>query len=147
MIKTLRAAGLLLVIASTTASAHQGVQDPTVKTRMEAMGDIGKNTKILGTMAKEEAAFDRDAARSAARVIADHAARISELFLDPATDPKSEALPVIWQSYDDFTAQADALELAASEASQKINALEDLRPALAAIGKACTSCHQTYRQK
>jgi len=73
------------------------------------MGEIGRNTKILGSMAKGETAFDGDAARSGADLIASNAARISELFQDPPTDQKSETLPVIWQSYSDFTIKAKAL--------------------------------------
>jgi len=147
MKRTLQASGLVLVVAATTALAHSGVQNPTVKARMDAMSSIGKNTKVLGTMAKGEVAFDAETARSAAEKIATHAAGISKLFEDSATDPKSEALPAIWDSYGEFSTKADALELAATEAAINITQAIDLRPALMAIGGACKSCHQTYRKK
>jgi len=146
MARPAQALGLILIVAASTALAHSEVKNPAVKARMDAMSTIGKNTKVLGTMAKGEVAFDADAARDAAGAIAHHAARISDLFEVSAADPKSEALPVIWQSYGDFAAKAEALEVAASTASQDITVPGDLRPALAAIGGACKSCHQTYRK-
>ena len=146
MKRATQALGLFLVAAATASLAHQDVQNPTVMARMDAMGTIGKNTKVLGVMAKGEVAFDANAARTAAGAIAKHAAQIPELFQDTASDPKSEALPVIWQSYSDFTAKADALEVAASVAAKDIATPGDLGPALAAIGSACKSCHQTYRK-
>lgn len=140
------AAGLLLTIAAAAALAHPGVQDPTVKAWMHSMSSIGDNTKVLGTMAKGEIAFDADAARNAARAIASDAAQISALFANPASDPKSEALPVIWETYSDFLAKAVSLELAASTAARDIATPADLRPALAAIGASCKGCHQIYRK-
>lgn len=137
----------MLVMAATAALAHSGVKDPTVKAWMAAMSTIGKNTKVLGSMAKGEVAFDAEAARQAAAVIAGHASQISVLFKDQASDPKSEALPVIWQSYSDFLVKADALETAATAAASSIQAQGDLGPALGAVGGACKGCHQTYRLK
>ncbi|MFT7596752.1 MAG: cytochrome c556 [Paracoccaceae bacterium] len=93
--KTLPVSGLFLIIAATAALAYQGVQNPTVKARMDAMSAIGKNTKVLGAIAKGQVAFDATTAKAAAGAIADHAAQISALFQEPATDPKSEAQPVI----------------------------------------------------
>jgi len=147
MKKTLRVAGLIIVGATTAALAHSGVQNPTVKARMAAMGEIGKSTKVLGSMAKGEATFDAESARKAASAIAGHAGQISVLFKEQANDPKSEALPVIWQSYSDFLVKADALEVAANAAVTSIQAEGDLRPALGAIGGACKGCHETYRLK
>ena len=134
-------------MASTSALAHSGVMNPVVKARMGAMGTIADNTKVLGSMAKGEVAFDAPTARQAAGAIAEQAARISMLFQEPATDPKSEALPAIWQSYDSFESKAADLEKAAALAAANIEAETDLRPALTAIGGACKSCHQIYRIK
>ena len=142
----IRKLGFLFCFVAGAALAHSGVQNPTVKTRMDAMSVIGKNTKVLGTMAKGEVAFDAPTAQAAAAAIASHAAQIADVFRDPATDPKSEALPAIWQSYDDFSAKADELERAASDAAQGLATPGDLAPALAAIGGTCKSCHQTYRK-
>lgn len=145
MFRTIQATGLLVVVATTAALAHSGVQNPAVKARMDGMSAIGKNTKVLGSMAKGEVAFDAQSAREAANLIAHHAAQIPDLFEQQASDPKSEALPTIWQSYTDFLVKADALEVAASAAASGISTESDLRPALAAIGGSCKSCHKIYR--
>ena len=102
------------VIAATAATAHEGVKDPAVMARMHAMSEIGDATKVLGQMAKGAAPFDATAAQSAADAIAREAARIPALFETRADDPKSEALPAIWERFEDFSALALDLERAAS---------------------------------
>lgn len=133
------------MIAS-AAFAHQGVQNPAVKARMDSMEVIQKNTKLIGTMAKGDRAFDPDLAREAARTIAAQAARMPLLFEVEETDPVSEARPVIWSEFDEFVADAEALEIAASGAAASIETREDLRTALADIGQTCKSCHEAYRE-
>ncbi len=140
-----RAIVLTVLITASAALAHQGVQNSAVIARMEAMKTIGDNTKILGTMAKGELAFDAAKARAAAAEIAVQAGRTPGLFEAPETDPKSEALPVIWENYADFTAKSDAL-VAAAKMAQGIRTPQDLTTALGAIGAACKACHSDYRE-
>ncbi len=140
-----RAIVLTVLFTASAALAHQGVQNPAVMARMEAMKTIGDNTKILGTMAKGELAFDAAKARAAAAEIAVQAGRTPGLFEAPETDPKSEALPVIWENYADFTAKSDAL-VAAAKMAQGIRTPQDLTTALGAIGAACKACHSDYRE-
>ncbi|MCE8519392.1 cytochrome c [Ruegeria pomeroyi] len=138
-----------LVVALFTASAalaHSGVSNPAVKARMHAMMQIADNTKILGAMAKGEAPFDADEARAAAAAIAAHAASVPTLFMAEEHDPKSEALPAIWQDFDTFGQRSEALTLAAAEAAGTIETEADLKPALARIGGTCKSCHQDFRK-
>lgn len=139
-------AAVLALIAS-AALAHQGVKDPAVMARMQGMGEIGKAMKTLGEMAKGEAAFNRKAARSAAKAIRAHAAQTPALFEAPATDPKSEARPKIWKQFDDFTAKSKALEKVAADLSGSIRNPDDLRTGVAALGAACKACHSEYRRK
>ena len=94
-------------------------------------------------MAKGETDFDSDAATKAAAVIAAHSDEVPQLFRDPATDPKSEALPAIWTNFDDFTAKSDALTQAAMAADT--SSLSGLRGSMRDIGRSCTACHRDYR--
>ncbi|MGV6850215.1 MAG: c-type cytochrome [Marinibacterium sp.] len=135
-----------LLIAATAALAHSGVKNPAVKARMAAMSAIGDATKILGQMAKGQTAFDAATARAAAQTIAEHAATTPDLFEAPETDPKSEALPVIWTKYEDFTAKALELHKVAEGLAETIQTPEDLRAGLGQLGGACKSCHSVYRQ-
>lgn len=134
------------LFAASAALAHSGVSNPAVKARMHAMMQIADNTKILGAMAKGEAAFDADEARAAAAAIAAHAASVPTLFMAEEHDPKSEALPAIWQDFDTFGQRSEALTLAAAEAAGTIETEADLKPALARIGGTCKSCHQDFRK-
>lgn len=135
-----------VMVLATAALAHQGVQNATVKARMDGMSTIGANMKTLGGMAKGQVAFDAGQAQAAAKAVAQEAARIPSLFEAQETDPKSEALPVIWAEFDRFTAIAADLEMAATTAAGALTGPEDLGPALQAIGSQCSACHKVYRE-
>ena len=139
-----------LILASltlaTAALALQGVKNPAVKARMDAMGVIGDNTQVLGHMAKGATPFDAARARAAAAAIAHHAATTPALFEAREDDPKSEAMPAIWDNFNDFAIKAMALQTAAESAAHGVATPQDLRAALGEIGAACKSCHQTYRE-
>ena len=137
---------LVALAAGTAALAHQGVTNPAVMTRMHGMSDIADHMKTLGTMAKGETPFDADAARAAAAGISAHAAEIPALFFAPETDAKSEALPVIWDRFDDFARLSTELKTVADGLSRSISGPDDLQPALRALGGSCRDCHRTYRQ-
>ncbi len=140
---------LILVVAlltATTALAHQGVQNRAVLARMNGMSAIAENIKVLGDMAKRKAAFDVEAARVALQRMADHAGEAPALFEAREDDPKSEALPAIWDDFDDFTAKAMELEQIASDAAASLSSAEDLPPLLQKLGANCKSCHSIYRE-
>ncbi len=142
-----RTIGLVtLFMAATAALAHQGVKDPAVKARMVAMGDIAAAAKVLSDMAKGTAPFDMAEAQNAARRIAAEAERVPALFETPADDPKSEALPAIWDSFDAFTGISMEMKAAAEAAAAGIASRDDLGPALRSIGAACRDCHEDFRE-
>ena len=134
------------LIGATAVLAHQGVQNPAVKARMDAMVVISDNTKVLGTMAKGERAFDPLAARDAAQMIATTAMDVPGLFEAPEADPKSEALPAIWEDFGDFVAKTQDMAAAAQAASTSIETMADLQLALSSIGGTCKACHELYRE-
>lgn len=136
---------LATLCLSTFAVAHEGVTNMAVKMRMQAMSGIADNMKTLGQMAKGASAFDADVARLAAARIAAHAADTPELFKALETDPKSEALPLIWEQFDDFTRLSLTLEQVATEVADTLSQQADLRPALARMGETCKNCHRDYR--
>lgn len=133
------------VLCASAALAHQGVKDPQVMARMEAMSAVGDATKIIGQMAKGEVPFDAAKLHAAAAEIAARAAEVPALFESPADDPKSEALPAIWERFGDFTDEAKAME-AAARAMSGVTAPDKLAPALRALGATCQSCHEDFRE-
>ncbi|MEE9429379.1 MAG: cytochrome c [Paracoccaceae bacterium] len=144
--KTSHALAIIFILTASAALAHKNVKNASVKARMDAMSTIAANMKILGAFAKGTAPFDQGQARAAALTIAKHAAQTSELFLAPEDDPLSEALPLIWQDFDDFSAKAKELQVLATKFSASISDQQDVGPAMVALGGACKSCHKLYRE-
>ncbi|MBR9652417.1 c-type cytochrome [Thalassovita aquimarina] len=126
-----------------TALAHGGVSNPTVKARMALMEEIKNATGVIGGMAKGKMAFDPDRAAAATAALQASAAQIADAFEAPANDPKSEALPEIWENWDDFSAKADDLVRAAS--GMETGSLEGVQAGLGALGATCGGCHKSYR--
>ncbi|MDO9637158.1 MAG: cytochrome c [Pseudotabrizicola sp.] len=134
-------AGLILVAG--VAVAKEGVQDPTVKARMDLMGTIGMNVKVLGDMATDKVAFDATAAAAAKEALIAASADISAKFEPQATDPVAEAKPEIWTNWDDFVAKGEALNAAATALDPA--SLDGVKAGMGAVGGSCRDCHSTYR--
>ena len=132
-----------LVLAAGAAFAKEGVQDPTVKARMDAMQVIRMNVAKLGDMAGGKAAFDAAIAEAAKAAITAQVAEVPGLFETQATDPVSEAKADIWTNWPDFVSKADGLLTAASVLDA--TSLDGVRAGMGAIGGACKACHSTYR--
>lgn len=134
------------VVLPIMALAHAGVQNPAVMVRMESMKAMGEETKVLGQMAKGEVAFDRARAEQAAARIAQESARTLALFETREDDPKSEALPAIWERWGDFSDKSRTMEMTATTLAEEIPDLAALRTGLGQIGAACKACHEAYRE-
>lgn len=134
-----------LVAVATVAVAKEGVQDPTVKARMDLMGTIGMNTQTLGNMANGRAPFDAAQAEAAKAALVAASADIVAKFEPQADDPVSEGAPAIWTNFADFTARATALNAAAQAVD--VASAETIGAGMGAIGGACRDCHTTYRVK
>lgn len=137
---------LALVLTASVAAAHSGVKNPAVKARMDAMGRIVAEMKILGTMASGATEFNIDQAKHASAQIAQMAAATPDLFRAHEDDPKSESKAIIWTQFDDFTAKAAAMENIALKASANLTVKEDISELLTALGTTCKSCHAIYRE-
>ena len=146
---TVKLAAALLTVVTITAHAHQGATG-VVKERMDMMSEIGKAMKTIGQMVKGETAYDAPAARAAALVIQRHAENIPVTFPEGSTEKPSEALPAIWQNWEEFLAinsrmQSDAKTLA--EIAAKSSGPEEIKIQFGAVGKSCSSCHEKFRLK
>ena len=113
---------------------------------MEVMKTIGDQMQILGNMAKGQTPFDAAAANAGLIEVAAQSARIAPMFETRAEDPKSEALPAIWQRWDDFAELAHEAETTAEALAGTISTEADLGPALGQIGDTCKACHSRYRE-
>lgn len=135
-------AGLILTGGVALAEAER--TDPNAKEREKLMESVGAAAKVLGDMAKGEAAFDAAAAEKAKADLVARAAAIPATFkTQGAVDPASEAKPEIWTGWDDFVKKAGALGAAA--AGLDVASLDGVKASMAGLGAACKDCHTTYR--
>ncbi|WP_372836911.1 c-type cytochrome [Puniceibacterium confluentis] len=144
--RTLVRMAVALAVAGTAALAHGGVKDVHVMARMQGMSTLAAEMKVIGRMAKGEAAFNPDAIDSALARMADEAARIPALFTPEASDPKSEARPAIWQDFGTFTTRADALQAVSLASVGTVESPVDLGKTMQKLGGACKACHATFKQ-
>ncbi|OWJ81755.1 hypothetical protein CDV52_17485 [Haematobacter missouriensis] len=148
--RSARSAGLFLALGLLCLGAAPGpvhaegeATNPAVRERMALMKDIGRNLKSIADMVQQKVPFDSHAAQAAAGTIATDAGRIHTLFRPQESDPASEALPAIWEKWDDFVAHADKL----ASAAQAIDATsaETLAAGFRPMAGTCKSCHDNYR--
>lgn len=120
--------------------AHEGIY----KERADTMKSLGGAAKSTGAMLKGEVPFDLAKAQAAGQLVADKAKTLPGLFPEGTNAGKSEALPIIWEDWEGFTAAANLL----SERAGALAAAEDQKAVGAAFGamvKTCGGCHKKYR--
>ena len=99
--------GCILIVGS--AFAHSGASG-IVKERMDNMKAIAGQMKVLGDMMKGEATFDHQAAKQATEALLEHASHVAKVFERRNLDHPTEALPLIWEDWEGFTAIAAEME-------------------------------------
>lgn len=134
-----------LAVAS-LATQSMGAEDP-IKVRQGLMEGIGKAAKVVGPMMQGKTPFDAAKAADAFTTISKNAADFPNHFPAGSDQGKTDALPAIWTSMDDFKARAMALS---NEAAAAATAAGQGEAAFkAAAGKAfgeCKGCHEKYRK-
>ena len=140
-------AGFAIVVPFSVSLAHSdttGIQ-PDVAARMAVMTQIKDAMAPLGGMAKGAVEFDAGVAQAAVASLLDASERTAAVFEANVSDPKSEALPAIWENWDDFVSKSDDLTFAAE--GWDVSSLDNLRAGMGNIGAACSACHKAYRMK
>lgn len=140
------AIALAIITAGSAALAHGGVTNKDVMARMMVMSTLAEQVKVIGTMAKGQSRFDADIANAALIEIAAQSAQITSMFEAQADDPKSEALPAIWEKWDTFAARAMASEQVAEQLAGTVQTADDLGPTLRQLGATCKACHSEFRK-
>jgi len=143
--RTIKLSLVVAIIASPMlAMAHSGATG-IVKKRMETMKDVGAVMKELGAMVKGEVDFDAAIVAKRGGDLKSHAASIPALFPANSIHGPSEALPQIWENFEEFSQIASELESAAAALSG-VTQLSALPAGLLAAGKTCKACHSDYRK-
>lgn len=128
--------------------AHDGAKGVT-KERMDLMKDMADSMKTMGAMFKGETAFDPAVVADRAGYLAEHAPMIPDMTPEGSNDHPSEALPVIWEAWDDYVAEAKAL---ADEGTKLVEAANNgadqaaVREQFVKLGKTCGTCHDRFRK-
>ena len=149
---------LVVMVMVGQVMAHSGAMG-VVKERMDAMTTLGDHAKAVGDMLKGKTAFELAAVETAAEAFITHGEQIPALFPDTnesRTGSKTEALPAIWENWEDFTALSTQLtedsRVLATVASDlragKQNASDQSRAVRAAFfraSKSCSGCHERFR--
>ena len=133
------AAGLALV-----ATMVWAVEDTSGAARERLMEGMGGHAATLGRMAQGRIPFDAAAAAAARERLIAASGDIAATFAPgPSDDPRSKALPSIWDNYDDFTAKAAALHTVAT--GLDVSSVEAIQAGMGSIGQSCTACPSAYR--
>jgi len=127
-----------------SVQAHKGATG-IVKERMDL---FKRNQELLKAMRPLIAVGDMTTIISHAEEIALFADKMPDYFPVGSDDKPSEALPQIWQAFDDFRAAAMANANAARQisATARQGDKDALKTAIIATGASCKSCHRQFRQ-
>ena len=131
-----------IAMSGATIHAHS-VENPSVQKRMDVMKEIKGAMGVLGGMAKGAIAFDATAAGAAQNTLVEQSGMVAATFEANETDPKSEALPAIWENWDTFVEMAEDLTFAAE--GLDASSLDGVRGGLGNIGASCGACHKKFR--
>ena len=140
------------------ALAHTGAMG-IVKERMDAMSLLGDHAKTVGDMLKGKLSFDLQAVEEAAQAFVSHGDQIPSLFPDTEDSRESavtDALPAIWDNWDDFVALAEqftndsqSLLTVATDLSSGTESIDDQSRAIRTVffktAKNCSECHEQFR--
>ena len=140
--KKIAIAIVAMVLSGAAIHAHS-VENPVVQKRMDLMKEIKSAIGVLGGMAKGTIAFDVVTATAAQTTLIEQSELVATTFEANETDPKSEALPSIWENWDTFVEMADDLTFAAE--GLDVTSLDGVRGGLGNIGASCGACHKKFR--
>ena len=150
MIKT-RAVLLAAAILSVSGAALALDAPAAIKDRQDFYKDMGKNFKGLMDALKTDNPSPADLKQFSA-VIGGKAGKIPALFpagTGPEAGVKTGAKAEIWQKWDEFQKDAGAFDGAAQalNAAAQSGDVATVKKAAQAVGEACKTCHETFRQK
>jgi cytochrome c556 len=144
--KIVTALALAALAASVGATAVLAQQDP-LAARKALMKGNGQQAGMMVRMTKGEVPFEAAKVTAAFDQWAETAAKFPSLFPANAKDGETRALPAIWTERAKFEAEvAKFAKDVADNRAKAVASLDGLKSAMAAIGKDCGSCHETFRK-
>ncbi len=146
-----------LVAASAALWAAPAKDEAEAKKAIEARSahfkDMGKAMEPIAEIMRRKAPFDAATVEKQSAQIAELSKKIPALYETDTRqfkDIKTEAVDGIWASIADFNSKAEGLTKAATALNAWAKASPDaaeFTKNAAVVGKACSSCHDSYRIK
>ena len=141
---------VLGALAGGSAAFAQGAPEKAIEARQNLLKEIDKAFQPIGDMVKKKKPYDAAVVQDSAAKLATLAPKIPDAFAQDthtATGIKTKARENIWTSMPDFKQKADGLVKAidALAAAGKAGDEKALRPAFATVGKACSACHDSFK--
>jgi cytochrome c556 len=148
----LTAASFATIAAEPAPPSPEQVANNAITTRQGVFKLISYNFGPIGGMMRQRVPFDAAlVAKNSARieVLAGMIAELHQNDTRKAGTAKTAALDAVWTGSADFKAKADDLvkASAALTAAAKGGDQKATLDAAGAVGKACGSCHDSYRAK
>ena len=140
--------GITLVAAALGLSACSSPASPDIKARQDSMKSWGDAMGVMGDMAEAPDTFDALVFKEQASYLAGDAATPWTPFED--SEALGNATSAVWSNNDDFTAKAAQFQQVTAEldaAAKTATSIEEVLPALGAVGESCKSCHTDYKVK
>ena len=138
---------LSVVAAIAVGATAVYAQSAAIGQRKEAMKAIGGAMKEPGGMMKGEIPFDLAKVQASLKIITDGTPKLPALYPDDSkTGGETQALPIIWESKDEFTGIYQKLEVDAKAAAVAIKDEASFKTEWPKIGANCGTCHKKFRQ-
>lgn len=151
VIAALSAAAAGTVLAQGAPPTPEQVAAHSVKLRQSLFELMGWNMGPVGGMLRNRVEFNAATVQKSAERMEQLSLMIPDLFQNDTSKftAETEALPGIWTSKADFNAKAAEMTRAAQalSAAAKTGDKEATLKAAGALGKSCSSCHDTFREK
>lgn len=141
----LAVAGVLVGVPSVVSLAQDA--KALQEQRTAFMKQLGGSMGLLSKIAKGEAEYSPAAVAAAETVLA-NSAKLTSMFPQNSTTAETRAKPEIWADWANFEKAASAVKDPATKlvVAAKTGDKAQIGAALGPVGKACGSCHDTYRK-
>jgi cytochrome c556 len=135
---------------SAALAEGQADQQKAVENRQNLFKQIDEAFKPVGEIVKRKQPYDAKVVQDSAAKLKTLAPKIPDAFAmdtHTLTGVKTKARENIWTNLPDFKQKADALVKSLDGLAEAGQAGDEkaLRPAFAAVGKACSNCHDNYK--
>lgn len=139
--KALALGGAAAALIATAAAAQDSPHDQREKLMKGMGGQLGP----LVAMVQGKTDYDAEKAKAAADKLAELAGSDWEP-LFPEGSVTGRATPAIWEKWDEFMADKQALaDATAKLASSAGDGIDSLKADFGPVGSACGTCHKTFR--